>query len=50
MKNYRLATKTPTGAIVQFGPLMSMAIAESKRKAMAALTSYPVYIVNVTAI
>ena len=43
---YRLATKTKTGDVVQFGPLMSMAIAERKRKAMAALTSYPVYIVN----
>lgn len=46
---YRLATKTKTGHIVQFGPVMSMAIAERKRQAMASLTSYPVYVVNVNA-
>lgn len=46
---YRLATKTETGNIVQFGPVMSMAIAERKRKAMSLLTSYPVYIVNIHA-
>jgi len=46
---YRLATKTKTGDVVQFGPRMSMAIAERKRKAMTALTSYPVYIVNTLA-
>lgn len=46
---YRLATKNKIGEVVQFGPLMSMAIAERKRKAMAALTSYPVYIVNTQA-
>ena len=46
---YRLATKTPKGEIVQFGPRMSMAIAERKRKAMVALTSHPVYIVNTLA-
>jgi len=33
---YRLATKTKTGDVVQFGPRMSMAIAERKRKAMVA--------------
>jgi len=47
--NYRLATKTKTGDVVQFGPRMSMAIAERKRKAMVALTSHPVYIVNTLA-
>jgi len=48
-KTYRLATKTPKGEIVQFGPRMSMAIAERKRKAMVALTSHPVYVVNTLA-
>ena len=48
-QTYRLATKTPKGEIIQFGPRMSMAIAERKRKAMIALTSYPVYIVNTLA-
>jgi len=46
---YRLATKTKTGDVVQFGPCMAMATAERKRKAMARLTSYPVYIVNTLA-
>jgi len=46
---YRLATKTNTGDVIQFGPLMSMAIAERKRKAMLNLTSYPVYIININA-
>ena len=46
---YRLATKTETGAIVQFGPVMSMTTAERKRKAMESLTSYPVYVVNINA-
>lgn len=45
-QTYRLATKTKTGNVVQFGPRMAMATAERKRKAMVALTSYPVYIVN----
>jgi len=49
VNNYRLATKTKTGDVVQFGPRMSMAIAERKRKAMAALTSHPVYIINTLA-
>jgi len=49
LQTYRLATKTKTGDVVQFGPRMSMAIAERKRKAMAALTSYSVYIVNTLA-
>jgi len=49
MQNYRLATKTKTGDVVQFGPRMSMATAERKRRAMIALTSYPVYIINVHA-
>jgi len=48
-QTYRLATKTKTGDVVQFGPRMSMAIAERKRKAMVALTSHPVYIVNTLA-
>jgi len=48
-QNYRLATKTSTGDVVQFGPRMAMATAERKRKAMVALTSYPVYIVNTLA-
>jgi hypothetical protein len=46
---YRLATKTETGQIIQFGPVMSMAIAERKRKAMKSLTSCPVYVVNINA-
>ena len=46
---YRLATKTPKGEIIQFGPRMSMATAERKRKAMVVLTSHPVYIVNTLA-
>jgi len=45
-QTYRLATKTNTGDVVQFGPLMSMAIAERKREAMISLTSHPVYIIN----
>ena len=49
LQAYRLATKTKTGEIIQFGPRMSMAIAERKRKAMTALTSHPVYIVNTLA-
>jgi len=48
-QTYRLATKTKTGDVVQFGPRMPMAIAERKRKAVAALTSHPVYIVNINA-
>jgi len=48
-QTYRLATKTPKGEIIQFGPRMSMAIAERKRKAMTALTSHPVYIINTLA-
>lgn len=48
--NYRLATKNKFGAVVQFGPKMAMQTAERKRKAMAALTNYPVYIVNVNAL
>jgi len=48
-QSYRLATKTKTGDVVQFGPHMAMATAERKRKAMAALTSYPVYVVNINA-
>jgi len=48
-QQYRLATKTKTGDVVQFGPRMSMATAERKRKAMVALTSYSVYIVNTLA-
>jgi len=50
LAQYRLATKTRTGDVVQFGPHMAMATAERKRKAMVALTSYPVYIINVNAI
>jgi len=49
-QTYRLATKTKTGDVVQFGPRMSMAMADRKRKAMVALTSYPVYVINVNAI
>jgi hypothetical protein len=49
-QQYRLATKTKTGDIVQFGPRMAIATAERKRKAMIVLTSYPVYIINVNAI
>jgi hypothetical protein len=48
-QSYRLATKTSTGEVIQFGPRMAMATAERKRKAMVALTSYPVYIVNINA-
>jgi len=45
---YTLATKTKTGDIVRFGGYFtSRAIAEAKRKAVAALTSYPVYMVRV---
>jgi len=49
-QSYRLATKTKTGEVVQFGPRMAITTAERKRKAMAALTSYPVYIVNTQAL
>jgi len=45
---YTLATKTKTGDIVRFGGhFTSRAIAEGKRKSVAALTSYPVYMVRV---
>jgi len=50
LAQYRLATKNKFGEVVQFGPRMAMATAERKRKAMVALTSYPLYIVNVNAI
>ncbi len=49
-QTYRLATKTKAGDVIQFGPKMAIATAERKRKAMVALTSHPVYIVNVNAI
>jgi len=49
-QQHRLATKTKTGDVVQFGPRMAITTAERKRKAMVALTSYPVYIINVNAI
>jgi len=49
MQTYRLATKTKTGDVVQFGPKMAITTAERKRKAMIALTSHPVYIVNINA-
>jgi len=48
-QNYRLATKNKFGEVIQFGPRMAMATAERKRKAMVALTSYPVYIINTLA-
>jgi len=47
-ETYTLATKTKTGDVIRFGGhFTSRAIAESKRKAVAALTSYPVYMVRV---
>ena len=47
---YRLATKTPKGEVIAFGPLMSRAIAERKRIEVARLApSYPVYMINTAA-
>lgn len=50
MKTYRLATKDKLGNVIAFGPLMPRNVAEVKRKAIASCTSYPVYMVNVTAL
>ena len=50
MKTYRLATKTPTGNVVAFGPLMSASDARRKRDEVARLVpSYPVYMINTVA-
>jgi hypothetical protein len=46
MKTYRLATKDSRGNVICFGPAMARNVAETKRKAIAALTSYPVYMIN----
>jgi len=44
---YRLATKTKTGQIIAFGPLMPRNVAEKKRQDMARLVpAYPVYVIN----
>jgi hypothetical protein len=49
MKTYRLATKNSLGNVIMFGPAMSRNVAEMKRQALASLTSYPVYMLNVNA-
>jgi len=46
---YRLATKTPTGEIKLFGPVMAIRQAREKQAAMTRLTNYPVYVVNTLA-
>jgi len=46
---YRLATKTPTGEIKLFGPVMAMRQAQEKQSALAKLSTYPVYVVNTQA-
>jgi len=44
---YQLATKTKTGEIIAFGPLMPRNVAERKRQDMARLVpAYPVYVIN----
>jgi len=45
-QSYRLATKTKTGDVVQFGPKMAMRQAQEKQVALARLSTYPVYVVN----
>jgi len=50
LAQYRLATKTKTGQVIAFGPVMPRNVAETKRKAIASCTSYPVYMLNVNAI
>lgn len=50
LAQYRLATKTKTGQVIAFGPIMTRNVAEAKRKAIASCTSYPVYMLNVNAI
>jgi len=46
---YRLATKTKTGDVIQFGPKMAMRQAQEKQSALAKLSTYPVYVVNTLA-
>jgi hypothetical protein len=43
---YRLATKTKTGDVIQFGPKMAMRQAQEKQSALAKISTYPVYVVN----
>lgn len=50
LAQYRLATKTKTGHVIAFGPLMPRNVAEAKRKAIASCTSFPVYMLNVNAL
>jgi len=45
-QSYRLATKTKTGDVIQFGPKMAMRQAQEKQAALAKLSTYPVYVVN----
>jgi hypothetical protein len=45
-QTYRLATKDSRGNVILFGPTMARNVAETKRKAIASLTSYPVYMIN----
>jgi len=48
-QQYRLATKTKTGDVVQFGPKMAMRQAQEKQASLAKLSTYPVYVVNIHA-
>jgi len=48
-QSYRLATKTKTGDVIQFGPKMAMRQAQEKQAALAKLSTYPVYVVNIHA-
>jgi hypothetical protein len=45
-QSYRLATKTRSGDVIQFGPRMPMRQAQEKQAALAKLSTYPVYVVN----
>jgi hypothetical protein len=49
-QSYRLATKTKTGDVIQFGPKMAMRQAQEKQSALAKLSTYPVYVVNTQAL
>lgn len=51
LKTYRLATKTKTGDVIAFGPVMSMPVANRKRAELDRLTpeSVSVYVINTLA-
>jgi len=49
-QSYRLATKTKTGDVIQFGPRMAMRQAQEKQAALAKISTCPVYVVNTQAL